>query len=98
MIIDFWLIPLLVLYHHCGLILLQLNPKRATDRRKPQTITSVNQPFNPDQFNFTKIRPQELLFNICPPVASGDHVPHENGITEKKNDKEEVRNQGWTQT
>ena len=34
----------------------------------------------------------ELLFNICPPAASGDHVPHENGITEKKNDKEEVRN------
>ncbi|XP_050406341.1 GDP-D-glucose phosphorylase 1 isoform X2 [Patella vulgata] len=42
----------------------QLNVKRATDRRQPQNITSLNQPFNPDTFNFTKIKETEILLTI----------------------------------
>ncbi|XP_013404908.2 GDP-D-glucose phosphorylase 1 [Lingula anatina] len=44
----------------------QLNVKRGVERRKPQVIDSVNQQFNPDIFNFTKIKPSEVLFELCP--------------------------------
>nr|XP_054757940.1 GDP-D-glucose phosphorylase 1-like [Lytechinus pictus] len=37
----------------------QLNEKRATDRRKPQEITSTKQPYKPEEFNFNKVRPHE---------------------------------------
>ncbi|XP_060079584.1 GDP-D-glucose phosphorylase 1-like [Ylistrum balloti] len=40
----------------------QLNVKRATERRKPQEITIVNQPFNLNLFNFSRIKPDEVLF------------------------------------
>ncbi|XP_070179713.1 GDP-D-glucose phosphorylase 1-like isoform X2 [Littorina saxatilis] len=42
----------------------QLNLLRAKERRKPQDIRSINQPFNPDIFNFTQVGPQELVFNL----------------------------------
>ncbi|CAM1309921.1 GDPGP1 (predicted) [Pycnogonum litorale] len=42
----------------------QLNLKRAVERRKPENITSVNEPFNPDKFNFTKIKKEEVLFKV----------------------------------
>lgn len=42
----------------------QLNVKRATERRKPQEITIVNQKFDPKQFNFTKIKSEEVLFEL----------------------------------
>ncbi|XP_048737147.2 GDP-D-glucose phosphorylase 1-like [Ostrea edulis] len=42
----------------------QLNVKRATERRKPQEITIVNQKFDPKQFNFTKIKSDEVLFQL----------------------------------
>ncbi|XP_061174399.1 GDP-D-glucose phosphorylase 1-like [Saccostrea echinata] len=42
----------------------QLNVKRATERRKPQEITIVNQKFEPKQFNFTKIKSEEVLFEL----------------------------------
>ncbi|XP_041351466.1 GDP-D-glucose phosphorylase 1-like [Gigantopelta aegis] len=42
----------------------QLNEKRAKERRTPQSIMNVNQPFDPEQFNFTKINPKEILFEI----------------------------------
>lgn len=33
-------------------------------RRKPQEITSMFQPFDPDRFNFMKISHKEILFDI----------------------------------
>ncbi|KAJ8044839.1 GDP-D-glucose phosphorylase 1 [Holothuria leucospilota] len=42
----------------------QLNTKRATHRRKPQEMISVAQPFNPKNFNFTKVKPGELVVDI----------------------------------
>ena len=43
---------------------MQLNVKRATERRKPQEITIVKQKFDSKQFNFTKIKPKEVLFEL----------------------------------
>ncbi|ESP01625.1 hypothetical protein LOTGIDRAFT_225290 [Lottia gigantea] len=42
----------------------QLNVKRATERRTPQKITSLNQPFDPNDFNFTKIKDNEILMSL----------------------------------
>jgi len=43
----------------------QLNVKRAVERRKPQDISSVSQPFNPAEFNFSKVASHEVLFEMC---------------------------------
>nr|XP_039335783.1 GDP-D-glucose phosphorylase 1 isoform X1 [Saimiri boliviensis boliviensis] len=40
----------------------QLNVERGAQRRRPQTIMSVRQAFDPEQFNFNKIQPGEVLF------------------------------------
>lgn len=42
----------------------QLNPERGTLRRKPQESFSLKMPFNPNGFNFTKIKKEELLFKF----------------------------------
>lgn len=42
----------------------QLNTKRATHRRRPQEMRSVAQPFNPNNFNFTRVKPGEILMEI----------------------------------
>ncbi|CAH7341658.1 GDP-D-glucose phosphorylase 1 [Phodopus roborovskii] len=42
----------------------QLNIERGVQRRPPQNIKSVRQEFDPEQFNFTKIRPGEVLFRL----------------------------------
>ncbi|KAH9509364.1 GDP-D-glucose phosphorylase 1 [Bulinus truncatus] len=42
----------------------QLNTLRATERRKPQEILSVHQKFNPNDFNFTRVQPKEVIFNL----------------------------------
>ncbi|XP_063509012.1 GDP-D-glucose phosphorylase 1 isoform X2 [Pongo pygmaeus] len=42
----------------------QLNVERGVQRRRPQTIKSVRQAFDPEQFNFNKIRPGEVLFRL----------------------------------
>uniref|UniRef100_V5IF92 GDP-D-glucose phosphorylase 1 n=1 Tax=Ixodes ricinus TaxID=34613 RepID=V5IF92_IXORI len=42
----------------------QLNIKRAQERRKPQHVSSVVMPFNPDLFNFTKVKDSEVLFEL----------------------------------
>ncbi|KAJ1180072.1 hypothetical protein NDU88_005296 [Pleurodeles waltl] len=42
----------------------QLNIERGLERRKPQDIQSVQQSFDPHQFNFNKIKPEEILFQI----------------------------------
>ncbi|XP_031558867.1 GDP-D-glucose phosphorylase 1-like [Actinia tenebrosa] len=44
----------------------QFNDKRTTKRRKPPRITDIRQPFNPDNFNFNKIKEGEKLFSFCP--------------------------------
>ncbi|XP_051484804.1 GDP-D-glucose phosphorylase 1 [Apus apus] len=40
----------------------QLNAQRGTQRRPPQPVCSLRQPFNPQDFNFTRIHPDEVLF------------------------------------
>nr|XP_055048954.1 GDP-D-glucose phosphorylase 1 [Misgurnus anguillicaudatus] len=47
----------------CGYIA-QLNIMRGTERRKPQEIVSIRQNFDPNLFNFNKIDPKELLFEL----------------------------------
>lgn len=42
----------------------QLNVERGVQRRPPQNIQSVRQEFDPEQFNFNKIRPGEVLFRL----------------------------------
>eukprot|EP00795_Rhopilema_esculentum_P003465 gene3465-1844_t len=42
----------------------QLNSKRFKERRKPQEIDSVRQPFRKDKFNFTKVKENEILFKM----------------------------------
>ncbi|KAM9311907.1 GDP-D-glucose phosphorylase 1 [Gastrophryne carolinensis] len=42
----------------------QLNIKRGIERRKPQDISSIQEKFNPSQFNFNKIRSEEILFKM----------------------------------
>ncbi|XP_037688991.1 GDP-D-glucose phosphorylase 1 [Choloepus didactylus] len=42
----------------------QLNVERGVQRRRPQNIRSVRQAFDPEQFNFNKIQPGEVLFRL----------------------------------
>ncbi|KAM8972825.1 GDP-D-glucose phosphorylase 1 [Pelodytes ibericus] len=42
----------------------QLNIKRGVERRKPQDIQSIQERFNPSQFNFNKINPKEILYQM----------------------------------
>ncbi|KAM3924335.1 GDP-D-glucose phosphorylase 1 isoform 1-T2 [Leptodactylus fuscus] len=42
----------------------QLNIKRGIERRKPQDIKSIQEKFNPNQFNFNKIKHEEILFQM----------------------------------
>jgi len=60
----------------------QLNLKRAEQRRAPQDIRSVAQPFNADNFNFTKIKNEEILFTMSPTWKFKESV---NGDSEEKN-------------
>ncbi|XP_034248913.1 GDP-D-glucose phosphorylase 1 [Thrips palmi] len=41
-----------------------LNPDRGENRRKPQEFNSVNDPFDPASFNFTRIKNEEILFTL----------------------------------
>lgn len=41
-----------------------MNKDRTTNRRKPQKIISVTPEFNASEFNFNKVNPDELLFNV----------------------------------
>ncbi|XP_058801334.1 GDP-D-glucose phosphorylase 1 [Phymastichus coffea] len=50
----------------------QLNINRATNRRKPEEITSMFKPFDPNSFNFTKILDKEVLFDID--SGNGDNI------------------------
>ncbi|XP_031443830.1 GDP-D-glucose phosphorylase 1 [Phasianus colchicus] len=61
-------------------LLAQLNAQRSTERRRPQAVRSLTQPFDPQQFNFTQIRPGEVLLRLRrrpsaeSDPAAADHV------------------------
>ena len=44
----------------------QLNTKRASMRRQPEHIETLNMPFNRDKFNFTKVKSEEIMFELVP--------------------------------
>ncbi|XP_035224726.1 GDP-D-glucose phosphorylase 1-like isoform X4 [Stegodyphus dumicola] len=44
----------------------QLNIKRAVERRKPQFVSDVIMPFDAEIFNFTKVKKNEILFQLNP--------------------------------
>uniref|UniRef100_UPI00398F2AF2 GDP-D-glucose phosphorylase 1 n=1 Tax=Pristiophorus japonicus TaxID=55135 RepID=UPI00398F2AF2 len=47
-------------------LLAQLNPQRATERRRPQPILGLRQPFDPRGFHFGRIGAREILFALRP--------------------------------
>lgn len=61
----------------------QLNTLRATERRKPQDISSVSQPYNPDKFNFTWVKAKEVMFDLrnvtkrSKAKANGEEAQHQ---------------------
>ncbi|KAM4676740.1 GDP-D-glucose phosphorylase 1 [Discoglossus pictus] len=57
----------------------QLNIKRGLERRKPQDIQSIQQKFNPNQFNFNKIKPDEILFQLTRSSAQNGMKLDSNG-------------------
>lgn len=56
----------------------QLNIQRGIERRKPQEILSIQQEFNAKQFNFNKINPDEIIFEMLKDAVGGS-TSHENG-------------------
>jgi len=42
----------------------QLNIQRAVERRTPQDIQSLHTPFDHTKFNFTRVKPDEILFEL----------------------------------
>lgn len=56
----------------------QLNVQRGTERRKPQEILSIQQEFDGKQFNFNRINPEEIIFEMMK-STEGDTDLHDNG-------------------
>ncbi|EDS42476.1 D330012F22Rik protein [Culex quinquefasciatus] len=44
--------------------LTQLNPKRMTERRKPEVIRSLRPPFEPERFHFNKVDEREVMGEV----------------------------------
>ncbi|XP_046970940.1 GDP-D-glucose phosphorylase 1 [Vanessa cardui] len=44
--------------------LLQLNPNRQSNRRHPEQINDICQPFDEKRFNFTKVSKEEIIFTF----------------------------------
>lgn len=42
-------------------MVIQINPKRLNKRTRPAPFQSLKDPFDPDAFNFLKVRPNEVL-------------------------------------
>ncbi|XP_049878472.1 GDP-D-glucose phosphorylase 1 [Pectinophora gossypiella] len=57
-----------------GKYLLQLNPDRSTKRRQPEQIDKICQPFDENKFNFNKVSPKEILFNMVKEKDSDVHT------------------------
>lgn len=55
-------------------IVLQLNPSRRSHRRTPSKFTKLIHPFDASGFNFTKIKINELLFNLVMPAGDGTSI------------------------
>ncbi|XP_070686365.1 GDP-D-glucose phosphorylase 1 [Pempheris klunzingeri] len=49
----------------------QLNIQRGVERRKPQEILSIQQEFSAKQFNFNKINPDEIIFEMIKDTEGG---------------------------
>ncbi|XP_060932523.1 GDP-D-glucose phosphorylase 1 [Limanda limanda] len=49
----------------------QLNIQRGTEKRKPQEILSIKQEFSAKQFNFNKINPEEIIFEMIKDTKEG---------------------------
>ncbi|XP_072241290.1 GDP-D-glucose phosphorylase 1 [Leuresthes tenuis] len=60
----------------CGYVA-QLNIQRGIERRKPQEILSIQQEFNASQFNFNKINPEEVIFEMIKNTDGGTALPDE---------------------
>ncbi|XP_008274095.1 GDP-D-glucose phosphorylase 1 [Stegastes partitus] len=53
----------------------QLNVQRGLERRKPQEILSIQQEFNARQFNFNKINPDEIIFEMIKDTEGHTALP-----------------------
>ncbi|NXD83938.1 GDPP1 phosphorylase, partial [Halcyon senegalensis] len=53
----------------------QLNVQRGTERRPPQPVHSLRQPFDPAAFNFTRLRPGEVLLRLRRAAGGGRDGP-----------------------
>ena len=53
----------------------QLNLKRGIQRRTPEHISSVNKPYDPDKFNFTKVKREEIICSLRPKEDEVEHPP-----------------------
>ncbi|XP_010882064.2 GDP-D-glucose phosphorylase 1 [Esox lucius] len=51
----------------------QLNIQRGIERRKPQEILSIKQNFDSKQFNFNKINPEEIIFEMSKQMPTSQH-------------------------
>ena len=49
-----------------GVITFQLNVYRGTMKRKGTYMDRLDMPFRHDQFNFTKVKSEEILFELAP--------------------------------
>ncbi|XP_039987951.1 GDP-D-glucose phosphorylase 1 isoform X2 [Xiphias gladius] len=56
----------------------QLNIQRGVERRKPQEILSIQQDFDARQFNFNRINPEEIIFEMIKDTERGTAF-HGNG-------------------
>ncbi|CAH1791781.1 unnamed protein product [Owenia fusiformis] len=56
-------------------LLVQLNTKRATERRRPQAIMGLKQEFNPDNFNFNKAKKGEILMELICKNSNSEGSP-----------------------
>ncbi|XP_061678470.1 GDP-D-glucose phosphorylase 1 isoform X2 [Syngnathoides biaculeatus] len=62
-----------ILPGRCGLVA-QLNVKRGIERRKPQEILSIQQDFNAKKFNFNKVNPDEIIFEMIKDSEEGHEM------------------------
>ncbi|CAH0719126.1 unnamed protein product, partial [Brenthis ino] len=54
--------------------LLQLNPSRSTNRRTPEHISEISQPFDENKFNFKKVSKDEIMFIFKESANEDSHV------------------------
>ncbi|XP_018519741.1 GDP-D-glucose phosphorylase 1 [Lates calcarifer] len=58
----------------------QLNIQRGVERRKPQEILSIQQEFNAKQFNFNKINPEEIIFEMIKDTERGTALQYDGQV------------------